>query len=160
MIPKVLKWVWKYFLCYLCVSKDVLFVSYGRKPLNLYGDSGDCISLQWKVFFSFLFSFFLFCFFLAAEHFCPLSTVLKQPEPEESITASYGRFISDVKPEHLSSVVLQRSKRMILDSIGVGLIGSTTDVFELALQHCQVRLRREANVPRSFYFMEAMKAVL
>ncbi|XP_068182435.1 immunoresponsive gene 1, like [Antennarius striatus] len=26
---------------------------------------------------------------------------------------------------------------MVLDSIGVGLIGSTTDVFELALQHCQ-----------------------
>ncbi|KAM9849619.1 immunoresponsive gene 1, like [Aulostomus maculatus] len=26
---------------------------------------------------------------------------------------------------------------MVLDSIGVGLIGSTTDVFQLALQHCQ-----------------------
>ncbi|XP_005795408.1 cis-aconitate decarboxylase-like [Xiphophorus maculatus] len=26
---------------------------------------------------------------------------------------------------------------MVLDSIGVGLIGSTTDVFDLALQHCQ-----------------------
>ncbi|KAL3045007.1 hypothetical protein OYC64_013304 [Pagothenia borchgrevinki] len=62
---------------------------------------------------------------------------LKRPDPEDTVTASYGRFISEVKPQHLSSLVLHRSKRMVLDSIGVGLIGSTTDVFELALQHCQ-----------------------
>lgn len=98
------------------------------------------------IFFLSLFFFFLFVLFLAAEHLCCLSAVLTHPDPEDSITASYGRFISHVKPEHLSSVVLQRSKRMILDSIGVGLIGSTTDVFELALQHCQVRLRKEAKV--------------
>ncbi|XP_034037968.1 immunoresponsive gene 1, like [Thalassophryne amazonica] len=63
--------------------------------------------------------------------------VPKQPATEETITGSFGRFISEVKPQHLSPVVLQRSKRMVLDSIGVGLIGSTTDVFELVLQHCQ-----------------------
>uniref|UniRef100_A0A673C4I5 Cis-aconitate decarboxylase n=1 Tax=Sphaeramia orbicularis TaxID=375764 RepID=A0A673C4I5_9TELE len=63
--------------------------------------------------------------------------VMKRPAPEDTVTASFGRFISEVKPRHLSSVVLQRSKRMLLDSIGVGLIGSTTEVFELALQHCQ-----------------------
>lgn len=141
--------MWKYFLYYLCISKDVLFVSCGRKPLHLYGESEDCISLQLKVY-SFFRCFFvfvcLFVLFLAAEHLCCLSAVLKHPDPEDSITASYGRFISHVKPEHLSSVVLQRSKRMILDSIGVGLIGSTTDVFELALQHCQVRLRKETKV--------------
>lgn len=115
----------------------------------MYGESEDCISLQLKVF-SFLYFFLFFSslltsfgLFLAAEHLCSLSAVLKDPDPEDSVTASYGRFISGVKPEHLSSVVLQRSKRMILDSIGVGLIGSTTDVFELALQHCQVRLRRD-----------------
>lgn len=137
---------------YLCVSKGVLFVSCGRKPFHLYGESEDCICLPLKVF-SFL-SFFVyvcwFVLFLAAEHLCCLSAVLKHPDPEDSITTSYGRFISHVKPEHLSPVVLQRSKRMILDSIGVGLIGSTTDVFELALQHCQVRLRREANLLRGF----------
>lgn len=98
------------------------------------------------------FSFFLFFFFLAAEHLFSLSAVLKHPDPEDSVTTSYGRFISDVKPEHLSSVVRQRSKRMILDSIGVGLIGSTTDVFELALQHCQVRLRRVTYFPQGFYW--------
>ncbi|XP_029298102.1 immunoresponsive gene 1, like [Cottoperca gobio] len=63
--------------------------------------------------------------------------VLKRPAPEDTVTASYGKFISEVKPQHLSPVVLHRSKRMVLDSIGVGLIGSTTDVFELALQHCK-----------------------
>ncbi|XP_060903775.1 immunoresponsive gene 1, like isoform X1 [Labrus mixtus] len=63
--------------------------------------------------------------------------VLKRPAPEETVTASFGKFISEVKPQHLSSLLLHRSKRMVLDSIGVGLLGSTTDVFELALQHCQ-----------------------
>ncbi|XP_047441891.1 cis-aconitate decarboxylase-like [Mugil cephalus] len=62
---------------------------------------------------------------------------LKPLTSEDRVTASFGRFISEIKPQHLSSLVLHRSKRMVLDSIGVGLIGSTTDVFELALQHCQ-----------------------
>ncbi|XP_039976329.1 immunoresponsive gene 1, like [Xiphias gladius] len=63
--------------------------------------------------------------------------VLKRPALEDTVTASFGKFISEIKPQHLSPIVLHRSKRMVLDSIGVGLIGSTTDVFELALQHCQ-----------------------
>ncbi|XP_022607425.1 cis-aconitate decarboxylase-like [Seriola dumerili] len=63
--------------------------------------------------------------------------VLKCRAPGDAVTASFGKFISEIKPQHLSSVVLHRSKRMVLDSIGVGVIGSTTDVFELALQHCQ-----------------------
>ncbi|KAM8848096.1 immunoresponsive gene 1, like [Synchiropus picturatus] len=63
--------------------------------------------------------------------------VLKSPLPEETVTASFGKFISEVRPEHLSPVVLRRSKRMVLDSIGVALLGSRTEVFELALQHCQ-----------------------
>ncbi|XP_040903529.1 cis-aconitate decarboxylase-like [Toxotes jaculatrix] len=63
--------------------------------------------------------------------------VFKCPTPEDTVTASFGKFISEVKPQHLSSLVLHRSKRMVLDSIGVGLIGSTTEVFELVLQHCQ-----------------------
>ena len=54
------------------------------------------------------------------------------------MTSSFGKFISEVKPQHLSPTVLHRSKRMVLDSIGVGLVGSTTEVFELALQHCKV----------------------
>ncbi|XP_072519912.1 immunoresponsive gene 1, like [Salminus brasiliensis] len=63
--------------------------------------------------------------------------VVERPASEETVTSSFGRFIQGVQPRHLSSKVLQRSKRMVLDSIGVGLLGSTTEVFELALQHCQ-----------------------
>lgn len=63
--------------------------------------------------------------------------VAERPAPEDTVTASFGRFINGVQPQHLSPTVLHRSKRMVLDSIGVGLLGSTTDVFDLALQHCQ-----------------------
>lgn len=42
---------------------------------------------------------------------------------------------------------------MILDSIGVGLIGSTTDVFALALQHCQVRLQKDKLFQRFLFYM-------
>uniref|UniRef100_A0A8C5DKZ0 Cis-aconitate decarboxylase n=1 Tax=Gouania willdenowi TaxID=441366 RepID=A0A8C5DKZ0_GOUWI len=66
------------------------------------------------------------------------NTVNMNPASEKTVTASFGKFISDITPQHLSPVVLHRSKRMVLDSIGVGLIGSTTDVFELALQHCKL----------------------
>ncbi|KAI1898940.1 hypothetical protein AGOR_G00077560 [Albula goreensis] len=63
--------------------------------------------------------------------------VAERPAPEDTVTGSFGAFIHGVQPEHLSQTVLQRSKRMVLDSIGVGLLGSTTEVFQLALQHCQ-----------------------
>ena len=64
---------------------------------------------------------------------------VERPAPEETVTASFGRFISGLKAQHLTPTVLCRSKRMVLDSLGVGLLGSTTDVFQLALRHCQVR---------------------
>ncbi|XP_047210468.1 cis-aconitate decarboxylase-like [Girardinichthys multiradiatus] len=70
-------------------------------------------------------------------HNSAVEVVLRRPAPEETVTASFGKFVSGVKSEHLSSVVLHRSKRMVLDSIGVGLIGSTTEVFEMVLQHCK-----------------------
>ncbi|XP_055034696.1 immunoresponsive gene 1, like [Misgurnus anguillicaudatus] len=63
--------------------------------------------------------------------------VAEHPVHEETVTSSFGRFIQSVQPRHLSPTVLHRSKRMVLDSIGVGLLGSTTEVFELALQHCK-----------------------
>lgn len=72
-----------------------------------------------------------------------LFSVMEQPTSEETVTSSFGRFIQSVQPKHLSPVVLQRSKRMLLDSIGVGLLGSTTEVFELVLQHCQVIAQKQ-----------------
>ncbi|XP_041732892.1 cis-aconitate decarboxylase-like [Coregonus clupeaformis] len=63
--------------------------------------------------------------------------VIQHPASEDSVTASFGQFIQGVQPHHLTPTLLHRSKRMVLDSIGVGLLGSTTQVFQLALQHCQ-----------------------
>ncbi|XP_029463299.1 cis-aconitate decarboxylase-like [Rhinatrema bivittatum] len=63
--------------------------------------------------------------------------VLEGSPLEETITNSFASFIHGVRSDHLSDTVRHRSKRMILDSIGVGLVGSTTQVFKIALQYCQ-----------------------
>ncbi|XP_069752273.1 immunoresponsive gene 1, like [Narcine bancroftii] len=56
---------------------------------------------------------------------------------KETVTSSFGSFISGVRADHLSDVVVQRSKRMILDNVGVGLLGSTSQVFEICLNYCR-----------------------
>ncbi|XP_078236952.1 cis-aconitate decarboxylase-like [Pogona vitticeps] len=56
---------------------------------------------------------------------------------EETVTGSFASFIHGIRPHHLSEVVRHRSKRMVLDSIGVGLLGSTSPVFETTLRYCQ-----------------------
>ncbi|XP_038603534.1 cis-aconitate decarboxylase-like [Tachyglossus aculeatus] len=63
--------------------------------------------------------------------------VLERGNVEETVTNSFASFIHEVLPEHLSDTVRLRSKRMILDSIGVGLLGSSTHVFDIALKYCQ-----------------------
>ncbi|XP_067853095.1 immunoresponsive gene 1, like [Heptranchias perlo] len=59
------------------------------------------------------------------------------PDLNETVTSSFGSFVSGVKADHLSDTVLQRSKRMILDNIGVGVLGSTSHVFDICLNYCQ-----------------------
>ncbi|CAJ0921487.1 unnamed protein product [Ranitomeya imitator] len=56
---------------------------------------------------------------------------------EDSVTGSFASFIDGIRPEHLSDVVRHRSKRMILDNIGVGLVGSNTHVFKIVVKYCQ-----------------------
>ncbi|KAG9468918.1 cis-aconitate decarboxylase-like [Eleutherodactylus coqui] len=56
---------------------------------------------------------------------------------EDTVTNSFASFINGTRPEHLSDVVRHRSKRMILDNIGVGLVGSTTYVFNIVVKYCQ-----------------------
>ncbi|XP_061454487.1 cis-aconitate decarboxylase-like [Rhineura floridana] len=63
--------------------------------------------------------------------------VLERSTSKETVTGSFASFIHGARPDHLSDVVHHRSKRMILDSIGVGLVGSTTHVFDIALRYCQ-----------------------
>uniref|UniRef100_A0A8C8RHE5 Cis-aconitate decarboxylase n=1 Tax=Pelusios castaneus TaxID=367368 RepID=A0A8C8RHE5_9SAUR len=72
----------------------------------------------------------------------------------ETVTGSFASFIHAVQPEHLSEVVLHRSKRMILDSIGVGLVGSTTHVFDIALRYCQLYA---SNAVSSVYGKKGLK---
>ncbi|GCB69748.1 hypothetical protein scyTo_0005533, partial [Scyliorhinus torazame] len=59
------------------------------------------------------------------------------PDLKESVTSSFGSFVSRVEADHLSDIVLHRSKRMILDNIGVGILGSTGHVFGICLSYCQ-----------------------
>uniref|UniRef100_A0A8C5MKC0 Cis-aconitate decarboxylase n=1 Tax=Leptobrachium leishanense TaxID=445787 RepID=A0A8C5MKC0_9ANUR len=63
--------------------------------------------------------------------------VVVRPQVEETVTNTFASFIHEIRPEHLSEVVQHRSKRMILDNIGVGLVGSTTHVFNIIKQYCQ-----------------------
>ncbi|XP_042310264.1 cis-aconitate decarboxylase-like [Sceloporus undulatus] len=62
---------------------------------------------------------------------------LEKGSSEETVTGTFASFIHGIRPDHLSNTVRHRSKRMILDSIGVGLVGSTTHVFDIALRYCQ-----------------------
>ncbi|MEE6522983.1 hypothetical protein FKM82_021684 [Ascaphus truei] len=64
--------------------------------------------------------------------------VLENHHLEETVTSSFASFIPGLQPEHLPDTLRHRSKRMILDNIGVGLVGSTTQVFNIILQYCQV----------------------
>ncbi|KAM4665018.1 cis-aconitate decarboxylase-like [Discoglossus pictus] len=56
---------------------------------------------------------------------------------EDTVTNSFASFINEIRPEHLSDIVRHRSKRMILDNIGVGLVGTQTHVFNIIVQYCQ-----------------------
>ncbi|XP_063809032.1 cis-aconitate decarboxylase [Pseudophryne corroboree] len=47
-------------------------------------------------------------------------------------------MIHGVTTSSLTEAVIQRSKRMILDTLGVGLIGTTTEVFQKALQYSKI----------------------
>ncbi|RXN24974.1 cis-aconitate decarboxylase-like protein [Labeo rohita] len=55
--------------------------------------------------------------------------MVEHPAPEETVTS---RFIQSIQPRHLSPTVL-----WFWTASALGFLGSTTDVFELALQHCQ-----------------------
>ncbi|KAL8180720.1 UNVERIFIED_CONTAM: hypothetical protein K2H54_031964 [Gekko kuhli] len=79
----------------------------------------------------------------------PIELVLERSTSEENVTGSFASFICNVRPDHLSDVVRHRSKRMILDSIGVGLVGSTTHVFDIALQYCQEMYSSPSSSPVS-----------
>ncbi|XP_062862510.1 cis-aconitate decarboxylase [Trichomycterus rosablanca] len=53
----------------------------------------------------------------------------------KSVTESFATAISSLNAAHLTDGVIRRSKRMMLDTLGVGLLGTNTPVFNLAFQY-------------------------
>uniref|UniRef100_A0A8C6XLT7 Cis-aconitate decarboxylase n=1 Tax=Naja naja TaxID=35670 RepID=A0A8C6XLT7_NAJNA len=56
----------------------------------------------------------------------------------KNITGSFANVIHGLNPSHLTDRVVQRSKRMILDTLGVGLVGTRTDVFQKLIQYSKI----------------------
>lgn len=58
--------------------------------------------------------------------------------PLKSVTESFARVIHGLTVEHLTEHVIQRSKRMILDTLGVGFLGTNTEVFHKASEYSKI----------------------
>ncbi|XP_072478302.1 cis-aconitate decarboxylase isoform X1 [Notamacropus eugenii] len=56
----------------------------------------------------------------------------------KSVTESFASVIRGLNVQHLTDRVIQRSKRMILDTLGVGLLGTNTEVFHKATQYSKI----------------------
>ncbi|XP_061580622.1 cis-aconitate decarboxylase [Cololabis saira] len=56
----------------------------------------------------------------------------------KGITESFGAAIHGLGTAQLTDLVVQRSKRMMLDTLGVGLLGTRTAVFHKALAYSQL----------------------
>lgn len=67
----------------------------------------------------------------------------------QGITESFGSAIHALSTTHLTDGVIKRSKRMMLDTLGVGLLGTRTSVFNKVLQYSQV----QSNIQPVFYRM-------
>ncbi|XP_019509853.1 PREDICTED: cis-aconitate decarboxylase isoform X1 [Hipposideros armiger] len=58
--------------------------------------------------------------------------------PLQSVTESFAKVIHGLNVGHLTDRVIQRSKRMILDTLGVGFLGTSTEVFHKASQYSKI----------------------
>ncbi|CAG5865818.1 unnamed protein product [Menidia menidia] len=58
--------------------------------------------------------------------------------PPQGVTESFGAAIHALSAAQLTQDVIIRSKRMMLDTLGVGLLGTRTAVFNKALSYCQL----------------------
>ncbi|XP_033256006.2 cis-aconitate decarboxylase [Orcinus orca] len=58
--------------------------------------------------------------------------------PLKSVTESFAKVIHGLKVGHLTDRVIQRSKRMILDTLGVGFLGTSTEVFQKAREYSKI----------------------
>ncbi|KAK2498775.1 hypothetical protein MC885_012932, partial [Smutsia gigantea] len=55
-----------------------------------------------------------------------------------SVTESFAKVIHGLQVGHLTDHVIQRSKRMILDTLGVGILGTSTEVFHKASEYSKI----------------------
>lgn len=56
----------------------------------------------------------------------------------KSVTESFAKVIHGLQVGHLTDRVIQRSKRMVLDALGVGLLGTSTEVFHKASGYSKI----------------------
>lgn len=90
--------------------------------------------------FFFIYFIYLICYSLHLHSFCWKKTVLHcLCYFCQGVTESFGAAVSCLSTAHLTDEVIRRSKRMILDTLGVGLLGSSTPVFNTVFQYSQVR---------------------
>ncbi|KAG9271417.1 cis-aconitate decarboxylase [Astyanax mexicanus] len=61
----------------------------------------------------------------------------------KSVTESFGAAVSSLNAAHLTDGVIRRSKRMMLDTLGVGLLGTSSPVFNVVLQHGKMYQSKE-----------------
>ncbi|XP_039370542.1 cis-aconitate decarboxylase isoform X1 [Mauremys reevesii] len=56
----------------------------------------------------------------------------------QTVTENFANVIHGLNASHLTDLVIQRSKRMILDTLGVGLLGTSTEVFHKVIQYSKI----------------------
>ncbi|NXA33246.1 IRG1 decarboxylase, partial [Eudromia elegans] len=57
----------------------------------------------------------------------------------QTITGNFANVIHGLSANHLTDRVIQRSKRMILDTLGVGLLGTNTEICHKVIQYSKAR---------------------
>ncbi|KGL79516.1 Cis-aconitate decarboxylase, partial [Tinamus guttatus] len=58
--------------------------------------------------------------------------------PSQTITGNFANVIHGLNVNHLTDQVIQRSKRMILDTLGVGLLGTSTEICHKVMQYSKI----------------------
>ncbi|XP_009678433.2 cis-aconitate decarboxylase isoform X1 [Struthio camelus] len=56
----------------------------------------------------------------------------------KTVTGNFASVIHGLNGNHLTDQVIQRSKRMILDTLGVGLLGTSTEICHKVIQYSKI----------------------
>ncbi|NWZ76129.1 IRG1 decarboxylase, partial [Poecile atricapillus] len=58
--------------------------------------------------------------------------------PSQTVTGNFAKVIHGLNANQLTDQVIQRSKRMILDTLGAGLLGTSTEVCHKVAQYSKI----------------------